>query len=75
MCVGSPNPHTGYAGMFILVLGKLLLTLLMNRDLTPDQGCILFPPWLSLGRRTLSRLIPNEQLGCLWSTRLQTHLH
>jgi hypothetical protein len=24
ICVGTPNPHAGYAGMFILVLGKLL---------------------------------------------------
>lgn len=22
ICVGTPNPHAGYAGMFILVLGK-----------------------------------------------------
>jgi MFS family permease len=23
ICVATPNPHAGYAGMFILVLGKL----------------------------------------------------
>jgi MFS family permease len=22
VCVGTPNPHAGYTGMFILVLGK-----------------------------------------------------
>ena len=25
ICVGTPNPHAGYAGMFILVLGELHL--------------------------------------------------
>lgn len=25
ICVGTPNPHAGYAGMFILVTGELLL--------------------------------------------------
>ena len=25
ICVGTPNPHAGYAGMFILVLGELYL--------------------------------------------------
>jgi MFS family permease len=25
ICVGTPNPHAGYAGMFVLVLGKTYL--------------------------------------------------
>lgn len=25
ICVATPNPHAGYAGMFILVLGKTCL--------------------------------------------------
>lgn len=28
VCVGSSNPHAGYAGMFILVLGKSLSMIL-----------------------------------------------
>jgi hypothetical protein len=26
ICVGTPNPYAGYAGMFVLVLGKLTST-------------------------------------------------
>lgn len=25
MCVGTSNPHAGYAGMFVLVLGEFIV--------------------------------------------------
>lgn len=32
VCVGTSNPHAGYAGMFILVLGKLFHITIMYRN-------------------------------------------
>lgn len=34
MCVGTPNPHAGYAGMFVLVLGKMTFAPHHITDLT-----------------------------------------
>lgn len=47
ICVGTPNPGAGYAGMFILVLGKSTTPyhLTEDLDLTPHpQVSTLYPP-------------------------------
>lgn len=50
ICVATPNPHAGYAGMFILVLGKLYLhSTVVSYHLTSHKASILSPRWLSLG--------------------------
>ena len=36
ICVGSSNPNAGYAGMFVLVIGKLCLHSIIVFTLTPD---------------------------------------
>lgn len=44
ICVGTPNPHAGYAGMFVLVIGKLPGTFPFHcfyHELTPSIG--LYP--------------------------------
>jgi hypothetical protein len=36
ICVATPNPNAGYAGMFILVLGEICLHSTRIRGLTSD---------------------------------------
>ena len=36
ICVGSPNPYAGYAGMFVLVIGELCLHSIIAITLTPE---------------------------------------
>lgn len=45
ICVGTANPHAGYAGMFILVIGKICPYPNTNRQLTHEQ---VFTPSLPL---------------------------
>lgn len=43
MCVGTSNPHAGYAGMFVLVLGKSVHNLKSTRSLMFEQASTPFP--------------------------------
>jgi len=49
ICVGTPNPHAGYAGMFVLVLGKLTYNLRVHHYLISNKDSIRSLRWLSLG--------------------------
>jgi hypothetical protein len=42
ICVATPNTNAGYAGMFILVIGKWSLTPLLIYNLTLCKGSIPF---------------------------------
>src|SRR3569833_2749316 len=52
VCVATPNPHAGYAGMFILVLGKSV----------PNSKVLI--AMLIAGTRHLPHLYSGRRLGC-----------
>jgi hypothetical protein len=44
MCAGTPNPYAGYAGKYILAIGKLCIHASLNYNIPSDQGPTIFPP-------------------------------
>ncbi|KAI0161789.1 major facilitator superfamily domain-containing protein [Hypoxylon sp. FL1284] len=67
--VGSPNPHAGYAGMFILVLGvypiSTLIVAWVGTNMSPDsKRAFALPYFYSIGNLSMlvsSQLYPTQQ--------------
>lgn len=73
ICVGTPNAGAGYAGMFVLVLGKQDSSHhVAMQNLTIDQVSTPSPPSPSPGSPTTYHQTPNERLACLLPTQSPT---